>query len=1023
MAVDRSVSFGALLRGYRRRVGLSQRELAERAGLSVAAVRDLEQGRTRQPQPASVRALATALGVDEDEAVVLLGAAVVEDVARVRSAAEEPGLLRVDVLGPLTLRRGSVEVALGRGGRRVVLARLALNANAPVSVHELVDLLWGDRPPPHPHHLLQSHVSRLRLALGPATSDQPTDNALSLGTGGYRLVLAEQQLDVAEFRGLVGAAERVDMQDAMDLLENALRLWRGAPLADIFEMRDHPLVTALVQEYVTVALRYADLASQLGAHGRPLPRLRELAAAYPLHEPLHARLVTALAGAGLQADALAAYDTIRQRLADDLGIDPGPELTEAHRRLLRQEVIAAGSPPAGGRVVPAQLPAGIAGFVGRRDELDQLDKLLETGEATRTVVISAVSGMAGVGKTALAVHWAHQVADRFPDGQLYVNLRGFAPDAEPLDPAVAVRGFLEALAVPARRIPAGLHAQAALYRSVVAGRRILVVLDNAREAEQVRPLLPGTSTALVVVTSRSRLASLVAVDGACPLSLELLSTVEARQLLAGRMGHERLADELAAADDIVAACARLPLALVIAAAHVQLTGCTLASVADQLAIADQRLDMLDAGDAPSRVRAVFSWSYTTLPPASARLFRLLGEHPGPDISAPTAASLAGYPLPETQRLLADLVRANLLDEHLPGRYTFHDLLRAYAAELTRSQDSPEIRRDATRRILDHYTHTAYAADRLLKPDRDPITPQIDPPDALVTLVHLANRDAATRWLTAEHRVLLAAVHHAVHQGLDLHAWQLTWSTATFRYLCGYWHEQADAWAAALVSADRLADPGIAAHVHRGLAKTLTWLGRNAEARTHFEHALDLFARCGDLIFLAHTHTNLGLTFDREGNADRALEEAQRAAELFQRAGHLQGQAEALNAVGWCQSQLGDHRQALVSCQQALAMMKQAGVDGLVEAHTWDSLGHAHHHLGEHHKALDCYEQALQLRQTLGARSEAAATLGRLGDTHHATGNINAARHAWIRALEILTDLQHPDADKIRTKLENLDHHR
>ena len=327
-----------------------------------------------------MRALVTALGLGEDEAAALRDTAIAEDVGSARvAAAQEQGVVRLDVLGPLVLRRGSVQVGLGRGGRRVVLARLALSADTPVSVDELVDLLWGERPPANPQQLLQSYVSRLRLALDAAGPGRPADSVVSLGPGGYRLVLDGQQLDVAEFRGLVRAAQRADANDAVDLLDTALRLWRDAPLADVPELRNHPLVVTLVQEYLTVTLRHADLAAQLGSHERVLPRLRELAAVYPLHEPVHARLVTALAGAGLQADALAVYDSIRKRLVDELGIDPGPELTEVHRQVLRQEVTAVGADPAGGRTVPAQLPAGTAGFVGRRDALDQLDQLLNAG--------------------------------------------------------------------------------------------------------------------------------------------------------------------------------------------------------------------------------------------------------------------------------------------------------------------------------------------------------------------------------------------------------------------------------------------------------------------------------------------------------------------------------------------------------------------------------------------------------------------------------------------------------------------
>jgi hypothetical protein len=386
-----------------------------------------------------------------------------------------------------------------------------------------------------------------------------------------------------------------------------------------------------------------------------------------------------------------------------------------------------------GRPWTQQLPAAVAHFAGRTGELATLTGLLR-GRAERggTVVISAIGGTAGVGKTALAVHWAHQVADRFPDGQLYVNLRGFDPSGSVMAPAEAVRRFLDALQVPPERIPVDLDAQAALYRSQLACKRMLVVLDNARDTVQVRPLLPGAPTCLVVVTSRGQLTSLVAVDGAHPLTLDLLTEAEARELLARRLGPDRIAAEPQAVEQIVGCCARLPLALSIAAARAEQSGFPLAALAGELAETGRRLDVLDAGDAAGQVRAVFSWSYTALSSAAARLFRLLGLHPGPDISAAAAASFAAVPPAETRRLLAELVRASLLTEHTPGRYAFHDLLRAYAVDVTHTHDPADQRRAAVGRMLDHYRHTAHTAERLLNPARDPIPLALLPPGPGVT---------------------------------------------------------------------------------------------------------------------------------------------------------------------------------------------------------------------------------------------------------------------------------------------------
>jgi tetratricopeptide (TPR) repeat protein len=672
------------------------------------------------------------------------------------------------------------------------------------------------------------------------------------------------------------------------------------------------------------------------------------------------------------------------------------------------------------RVTPQQLPAAPRHFAGRTTELHTLTGLLdEATEAGGTVVISAIDGTAGIGKTALAVCWAHQIADRFLDGQLYVNLRGFDPTGTPMTPAEAVRGFLDAFAVPVDRIPVGLDAQAALYRSLLADRRMLVVLDNARDADQVRPLLPGTATALVLVTSRNQLTSLVAAEGAHPLTLDLLTADEARELLARRLGAARVAAEPGSVDEIIALCARLPLALVIvaarAAAHPTFP---LATLAAELHDAGARLDALDAGDPTTNVRAVFSWSYRALTSDAARLFRLLGLHPGPDIAAPAAASLATVAVTAVRPLLAELTRASLLVEHVPGRYTFHDLLRAYATDLSYTADTDELRRAATHRILDHYLHTAYAADRLLYPARNPFP--VAPPQLGVTPEHLADHQQALAWFTAEHGALLAAVDHATATGFDNHMWQLAWTLSDFLERRGHWHECAAIQRAAVAAAGRLADAAIQARAHRLLAHAYTQLGRIEDADAQLERALDLCGQAGDRVGQAHTHLKLTLLWGRRGRHAEALDHARQALDLYRAAGHRVGQANALNGIGWHHALLGDHQQALTSCEQALALFQELG-DSCGQAETWDSLGYAHHHLGQHPQAISCYQHSLDLFRDLGDRYYEATILTHLGDTRHTAGNHEAARDTWQQALTILDQLDHPDADQVRTKLRDLGH--
>jgi len=674
-----------------------------------------------------------------------------------------------------------------------------------------------------------------------------------------------------------------------------------------------------------------------------------------------------------------------------------------------------GSRRAAAGAVPALLPADVRGFAGRSAQLAALDSILAAaGEQPSAVVISAVSGTAGVGKTALAVHWAHRVRQRFPDGQLYVDLRGFHPTGSVMDPADAIRGFLDALSVAPQRIPADLDAQAALYRTVLADKRILILLDNARDAEQARPLLPATGGCLAVLTSRHQLTGLVATVGAYPLTLDLLTDDEARQLLTRRLGSDRVVAEPAAVDEIVTACARLPLALAIVAAHAAAQPhLPLTTLAEQLRTTQGRLDLLSTGDPGTDVRAVFSWSYQRLTPAAAGLFRLLGLHPGPDIALPAAASLAGLHPPRARQLLTELTRAHLITEPTSGRYVLHDLLRAYATEQAHTHDPGTDRHAATHRLLDHYLHTAYAADRLLNPQRDPIT--LTAPQPGVTAEQVTDHGQALAWFTTEHRVLLAALAQAAAGGFDTHTWQLAWALVTFLDRRGHWHDGLATKEAALAAARRSADRPAQAQAHRLLGQTQTRLGRYDDAHTHLRHALSLYGRLADRTGEARTHLDLGLMFGRQDRYLRALTHAQQARTLFRAAGHRVGHANAHNAIGWYHAQLGDHQQALTCCRQALTLQQDLG-NRHGEASTWDSLGYAHHHLGQHAQAVTCYQHAIDLLRDLGNRYHEATTLTRLGDAHHAAGTIDAARAAWQHALDILAELHHPDADHLRTKI-------
>ncbi|HTT53714.1 MAG TPA: BTAD domain-containing putative transcriptional regulator [Streptosporangiaceae bacterium] len=942
------------------------------------------------------------------------------------------------LLGPLVVRDGTRLVSVSAPQQRILLAALLLNAGRVVSVDALAEVLWEDGPPAGARGALHSAVQRLRVALGPSGAD-----LIETQPPGYLITVGDGELDVLVFSMLVArghaAAEAGRWAQAAGLLREALGLWRGEPLADVPSelLRDREMPPLEDQRLQALAARIdADLL--LGRHGEVVAELRQLVAAYPLQEQFHAQLMLSLYRSGRQADALAAYQDVRGVLADELGIDPGPDVTQLHQRILaadRELLLAGGGEPPGAEelslpaparepgavrslLVPRQLPAATRHFAGRAESLKVLAELAaETAGASPATVIVVIDGTAGIGKTTLALHFAHQAAAQFPDGQLYVNLRGFDPAAPPMSPAEAVRLLLDGLGVPSPRIPAGLDAQAGLYRSVLAGRRMLVLLDNARDVDQVRPLLPASPGCLAIVTSRSQLTSLVAAEGAFPLTLDVLPAADAHELLARRLGAARIAAEPAAADELIQLCAALPLALSIAAARsASHPGLSLAALTAELRDAGGRLDALDAGHAATNVRAVLSWSYQQLNAGAGRLFRLLGLHPGPDVSAAAAASLAGQPLPEARRELAELTRAHLLAEHVPGRFSSHDLLRAYAAELTRSRDTDAERRAATGRMLDHYLHTAAVAAQLLDPTRSPVT--LAPADPGAAPEPVRDIPGALAWFHAERRVLMAAIDQAGQAGFDTQAWQLPWALSIFLETRGRWHDWVAIEQTALAAAQRLGDLPAQAGAHQRYGYASGRVGNFRAADIHLGHALDIHIKLGDLASQAYVHNALAITEQLQGRHGEALRHAEQALALYTAAGDRSGRALALNSVGWFHALGGDSQQALTYCQQALELSQELGHQEGV-ASVLDSLGYAHQQGGDYAQATGYFQRAADLYREIGGRWGLSETLDHLGDAQQAAGAVAAARAAWAEALAILDDLGHPDAAEIQAKLQAL----
>ncbi|MFE7172657.1 BTAD domain-containing putative transcriptional regulator [Streptomyces sp. NPDC057616] len=932
-----------------------------------------------------------------------------------------------------------------------------MDTGRPVPVEVLIDRIWGAAPPEGARRALYAHIARIRRLAEALDDGGDARLPVLRRSGGYQLDLDPDRVDLHRFQRLAAQARDSARPDRtrVALLREALGLWRGEPFAGLTGTWPARMRETWRRQRVDAVLRLAGMEIQGGDPAAVVGELTDLLGEYPLTEPLAEALMRALHATGDSGEALRCYAQTRRRLVEELGTEPGRRLWELHQEILRERPAEhthapeheaapapratptalppplSAAPPAAPpadpatpppsrtaaatpHTTPAQLPAGTPGFTGRIDELARLDTLLaDVAERPAAVVVSALSGMGGVGKTALAVHWARQARTAFPDGQLYVNLRGFDPSGAPLPPDRAVRGFLDALGVPASRVPESLDAQVGLYRSLLCGSRVLVVLDNARDADQVRPLLPAAPGCLALVTSRSPLTGLAVAEGAQLLALDLLSAEECRDMLAARLGAARVAAEAAAVDEIVVRCAGLPLALgVVAARAAARPAEPLAVFADELRTAERILDPLDTGDPATAVRTVFHWSYRTLGREAARLFRFMGLHPGPDADLTSLAALAGVCVGQVQAPVRELTAAHLLIEHVPGRYTCHDLLRAHAVELAAEHDTTAAVRAATRRVLDHYLHTAYAADALLTRRRHPMRLTPAEPGALPR--QLGDYEEALAWLIAEQPVLLSAVERPP-AGCETYTWQFAALLTTFLERQGNWQALTDVHTAALRTATHQGDLAGQAAGHRGLGLARFQLRDPQGARHHFTRALDLFGQLDNHAGQARTCQNLAKMAWAHGATREALHHSRRALEHFLLAHDRGGQAVALNDLGWYLAELGELRQALAYCRRALPLVQATG-DLSGQAHTWDSLGYIHRHLGRHATAVECYDRALALFRKTGDRRSEAIGLSYLGDTYAEAGEPGSALDAWKRALDLFDELGLPEADMLRNKL-------
>ncbi|MDG6106423.1 tetratricopeptide repeat protein [Dactylosporangium aurantiacum] len=919
--------------------------------------------------------------------------------------ADSAGRIRIRLLGGVTAGidhgQGEVAVDLGHERQRCVLAALLVEPGRPVPADVLLDRAWGERLPRHPRDTLYSYLSRLRAALAGGGC------AVLRRASGYVVQVDPLDVDLHLFDDLVRRAGTATDGGAFDLLGTALGLWTG----DAFGGLDTPWLDGVRRELHRrrrgAQHWHAELALRLDRHAEVLDALLARADADPLDERLAGAALQALHRCGRRSEALARYAELRRQLAEQLGVEPGDELRDLHRRMVRPAgELPAVARPAGG---PQQVPAPPAAFTGRAAQLAEVTAAVRaTGGGSAAGPVVVIGGPGGVGKTWLALRWAHEYRDRFPDGRLYVHLRGFDPAAEPLCPQAATRRFLAALGVAAEALPADADERQALLRQLLAGRRMLVVLDDARDSAQVVPLLPGSPTVTVLVTSRRRLTGLVAAHGARPVLLGCMTAAEAAELLRARLGAARLAAEPAAAAALLPLCAGLPLALGIVAARAATDPHgRLGTLVAELTARRTRLDALDAGDLAMSLRTVMAGSVRHLTAPAAELFGLLSLGPGPDIGGPAAASLAGRPAAGRWPELRELLDAGLVAEDPPGRFRMHDLVRLYGMELAGAGA-----RGAVRRLLDHYVHSACAAAGLLEPLRDPLP--LPPPLPGVRPETFGDRRAAAAWFEAHEQVLPAAVRLAGGAGFDRHAWQLAWAMVYVLDQHGDWHGQVDVHVTAVRSARRLGDDTALAHAHRGLARVYTWLRRFDEARAELAAALAAYRRLGDEAGQGFVYRSLARVSARQGRPDRALTDDRRALAMFDAAGHEHGRAQTLNALGWHLAHLGAHEDAVRCCARAIALQQRLG-DRHGEGLTWDTLAYSRHRSGLPGQAVRCYERAAALLREQGDRYQEAVVTEHLGDVYAALGDQAQARAAWRRSAGLLAALGHPDAGAVRAK--------
>ena len=957
------------------------------------------------------------------------------------------------VLGSLLVHDGTREIPVSSPRQRALLATLLLHAGSPVAADTLVEAVWDDIPP-GARSTLHTYVTRLRKAVGAEVAER-----IRTRGGSYLVEVRQGELDLHRFTGLRDSARTVadkgDWSAAADLYRRAVAQFRGEPLADVpsgLLHREHG--QQLAEDRLRALEQRIDADLALDRHADVVAELQTLVAVHPLREHFSACLMTALHRSGRRAEALACYQRARTALADELGIEPGAELRELHLRILRSEdeggapirvaaeqkptpasaasaatttttapvspqpSAAESSPTPPPRPAPAHLPPAISDFTGRDDDLAALLDWLDptTGAtsdpATGAAPVAVVSGSGGIGKTSLAVRTAQTLRRHFPDGQLAVDLRAGA--GTPVDPGDVLAGFLRDLGVDSREIPAGTDRRAALYRSAVAGRRLFILLDDAQDAAQVRPLLPADPGCAVVVTSRNRLATL---EGCRRVILGMLDPADARSLFARIIGGDRLAAEPAAAAAVLDGCGGLPLAIRVAAARLAARpGWTIASLAGQIADARRRLDELQVDDLA--VRASFQVSYDGLArPAGdgdpRRALRLVSLWEGASLSLPAAAALLDLPADTAETALELLVDNNLLDSPDRGVYRLHDLIRLCAAEQSAAHDTEHERTEAVGRVLRWYLHTAAAAHRRLAPLARQL--DLDPPGAHEAPLDFADYDAALAWSSAEDRNLTAGVRIAARTHHDAVAWQLAIATAPYYQLDTPIADWLETFRIGCDAAHRLGDRFAEARMVNGLGIGYGHIREDDTAIEHLRQALQIRREIGDRRGEGATLANLGTVYERLDRFEEALECHRQSLAVARSVGNDNGASVALgNLVASCRG-LQRYEEAIDHGREALELADRIG-DRVGQGYVLHNVAGAHLEAGRPEAAVELFRQALEVRNALGNQRTRAETLAEFGDALDRLGRGKEAAEAWTEAADVFEDLRDPRAPQMRELL-------